>query len=82
MGDLIDLFTGQVTPESEEDAAKMDAVGEGEEDAFLMHFRDAYLGNFLNAVRGLEEADNVGSFEEFIQEIKDEVARWPVVTSS
>lgn len=86
MGTVIDLFTrkavrdGETVPE-ELVAAATDG-GEVDESDLIEQFRESLLNDFLNAVKGVEEAETIEDLDYWLNETRDQVAKWPRMRNS
>lgn len=87
---IIDMFTRKPVPDDMADAIKdqltefkevatrdPDEVSAEDQEWFCSMFRDMYLADLLEAVRGIEEADMIADLEVHIHSAIKAVREWP-----
>lgn len=80
MGSVIDMFTRKAVSEGTDVPEDLAASAKGEpveEEVLLEQFRESILADFLNAVKGVEEAETIEDLDYWLNETREQVKKWP-----
>lgn len=77
---MAEALKDQLTEFREIAQADPDTVSADDQEWFCSMFRDLYLSDLLEAVRGIEEADMITDLEDFVMKAMKVVAAWPKVS--
>lgn len=86
MGDVIDLFTRQAVRDGVDVPADLTTKSEDrvevDESVIIDQFRESLLADFLNAVKGVEEAETIDDLDYWLGDVKEQVKKWPHMRQS
>lgn len=77
--EVVDAIKEQLTEFKAMAAKDPNEVSAEDQEWFCAMFRDMYLGDLIEAMRGIEEADLIPNLEHFMAEAMRVVGLWPKV---